>query len=78
MEPSPLYSILLVVELHKPISYVSSLDYANSQQVIIPLPMEAQNYAVQLGWWQLAERQTGVFAVDDILLGPSTYSYGST
>ena len=40
--------------------------------------MEAQNSAVQLGWWQLAERQTGAFAIDDVLLGPSTYSYGST
>jgi len=40
--------------------------------------MEAQNSAVQLGWWQLGQRQTGAFAIDDILLGPSMYSIGST
>ena len=55
----------------------SQFNYLNSQQVIIPLSSGVQRSAVQLGWWQLAERSTGAFAIDDILLGPSTYNFGS-
>ena len=59
-------------KLYRPIHFIYS------QQIIIPLPTGVQSYAVQLSWWQLAEREIGAFAIDDILLGPSTYSFGSS
>ena len=46
--------------------------------MIAALPNEAQVPAVQLGWWQRTEMQTGAFAIDNILIGPSMYDFGST
>ena len=51
--------------------------YYSPQQVIVALPVEARIPAVQLGWWQTIEMQTGAFAIDDVLIGPSTYDFGS-
>ena len=51
--------------------------YNGPQQVIVALPDEARVPAVQLGWWQTTEMQTGAFAIDDVLIGPSTYDFGS-
>ena len=51
--------------------------YTTSRQVIVTLPNEARGPAVQLGWWQLGEAETGAFAIDNVLLGPSVYGYGS-
>ena len=65
-------NLCMYCNLYRPLHFIYP------QQVIISLPTNAKKYAVQLSWWQLAERQTGAFAVDDILLGPSTYSFGST
>ena len=55
-----------------------SVLYNTPQQVIVALPDEAQIPAVQLGWWQTTEMQTGAFAIDDVLIGPSLYDFGST
>lgn len=52
--------------------------YNTPQQVIIALPSEARVPAVRLGWWQRAEMQTGAFAIDNVLIGPSMYDFGST
>ena len=54
------------------------MNYNTPQQVIVTLPSEAQAPAVQLSWWQITEMQSGAFAIDDILLGPSTYDFGTT
>ena len=53
------------------------MNYNTPQQVIVTLPSEARASAVQLGWWQITEMQSGAFAIDDILLGPSTYDFGT-
>ena len=55
-----------------------SVNYDTPQQVIVTIPSEAQVPAVQLGWWQITDMQSGAFAIDDVLLGPSTYNFGST
>ena len=52
--------------------------YNTPQQVIVALPSEARVPAVQLGWWQRTEMQTGAFAIDNVLIGPSMYDFGST
>lgn len=46
--------------------------------MIVTLPNEARVSAVQLGWWQIRETQSGAFAIDNVLIGPSTYDFGST
>ena len=46
--------------------------------MIVALPNEARVPAVQLGWWQSTEMQTGAFAIDNVLIGPSMYAFGST
>ena len=33
---------------------------------------------MQLGWWQTLEMRTGAFAIDNVLIGPSLYDFGST
>jgi len=32
---------------------------------------EARAPAVQLGWWQMTETQSGAFAIDNVLIGSS-------
>lgn len=54
-----------------------SVDYSTPQQVIVALPNEARTPAVQLGWWQITETETGAFAIDNVLVGPSSYDFGS-
>ena len=59
------------------IIFYSPYNHTSPRQVIIPLPTDAQSYAVRLGWWQLAETQIGAFAIDNILIGVSSYNHGS-
>ena len=55
-----------------------SVNYNTPRQVIVTLPDEARTSVVQLSWWQITEMQTGAFAIDNVLIGPSTYDFGST
>ena len=72
-----MYTVTIALSIYCMISY-RSVDYSTPQQVTVTLPDEAQTLAVQLSWWQITEMQIGAFAIDNVLVGPSTYNFGST